>query len=105
ARGRRLPLLHRPPDAMRLAVLLFACALAACTGGNGAAVAAPANGGDRLTFDGTVVYQDLEGGFYGIVTAQGHDLLPTNLPVEYEEDGLAVRVAGRFPDDVATARM
>ena len=71
-------------------------ALAACAG-SGEAADAPA----LLSFDGTVVYQDLEGGFYGIVTARGDELLPTNLPEEYREDGLAVRVTGRFLEGVA----
>ena len=80
---------------------VFALTLTACAGGDEATGGAP----DLLTLDGTVVYQELEGGFYGIVTARGDELLPTNLPVEFEEDGLSVRVAGRFLEDVAAVQM
>ena len=35
----------------------------------------------------TVRYIDLEGGFYGLVTADGERYLPTNLAEEYQTDG------------------
>ncbi|MCK9307604.1 MAG: DUF333 domain-containing protein [Methanoculleus sp.] len=40
--------------------------------------------------NGTVTYVDLEGGFYGIVTDDGRNYLPGNLPEEYRTDGLRV---------------
>lgn len=37
--------------------------------------------------EGTVIYLDLEGGFYGIRDISGRNLYPVNLPKEYQEDG------------------
>ena len=88
---------------MRPRALLFASALAlaACAGGDETADGAPG----LQAFDGTVAYQDLEGGFYGIETTVGERLLPTNLPAAFEEDGLAVHVTGRTIEDLATIQM
>lgn len=83
-------------------LFLLSFALVACTGSDDAITdAMPA----LQSFDGTVVYQNLEGGFYGIVTARGDELLPANLPAAFEEDGLAVHVEGRFLEGVATIQM
>ncbi len=40
---------------------------------------------------GTIVYNDFEGGFYGIIGDEGLKLDPINLPLEFKEDGLRVR--------------
>ena len=50
-----------------------------------------------VTANATVTYIDLEGGFYGLITDDGGKYLPTNLPEEYQVDG--IRVA--FSADVA----
>ena len=39
---------------------------------------------------GVVTYQDLEGGFYGLVDEHGETYNPLNLPEEYQQDGLTV---------------
>ena len=54
--------------------------------------------GDLVRFDGTVVYVDLEGGFYGIEAVTGERLLPLNLAEGFQRDGLAVTVHGRFEE-------
>ncbi len=41
---------------------------------------------------GTVRYIDLEGGFYGIETDDGAKLDPVNLPAEFQQDGVRLRV-------------
>jgi len=41
-------------------------------------------------FEGTIVYQDLEGGFFGIITEEGEKLLPIDLPDKYTIDGLRI---------------
>ena len=41
---------------------------------------------------GTVRHIDLEGGFYGIETDDGTKLDPVNLPEEFRQDGVRVRV-------------
>lgn len=51
---------------------------------------------------GTVQFIDLEGGFYGIVTDDGIQYLPLNLPEEFSEDGLAIEFTGYLREDVAT---
>ncbi|MBE2280197.1 MAG: hypothetical protein IAE91_07390 [Ignavibacteriaceae bacterium] len=40
--------------------------------------------------EGTVIYMDLEGGFYGIRDISGRNLYPVNLPKEYQVDGLYI---------------
>jgi len=66
-----------------------------------------ATGGDetvdgRLSGNGTVVFIDLEGGFYGIVTDDGERYLPLDLPADYEKDGLRVRFSADVVNDTAT---
>jgi hypothetical protein len=41
---------------------------------------------------GTVRYIDVEGGFYGIEADDGTKLDPVNLPVEFQQDGVRIRV-------------
>jgi hypothetical protein len=47
---------------------------------------------EGVTFNGTVTYVDLEGGFWGITGEDGGRFYPTNLPGEYQVGGLHVRV-------------
>jgi hypothetical protein len=44
------------------------------------------------SFTGTVRHVDLEGGFYGIETDDGVKLDPVNLPPDFQQDGVRVRV-------------
>lgn len=37
---------------------------------------------------------DFEGGFYGLITADGQKLLPMNLSNEFQKDGLMVKIQG-----------
>ncbi|MCM2465060.1 putative hemolysin [Methanoculleus oceani] len=55
--------------------------------------------------DGTVTYIDLEGGFYGIVTDDGRNYLPGNLPKEYRTDGLRVLFNADVKEDGAGIQM
>ncbi|MCH1930333.1 hypothetical protein L9G16_09075 [Shewanella sp. A25] len=58
----------------------------------------PANGGymrpsitpagEGVMLQGTVRYIGLEGGFWGIITDNGKQILPKNLPQDYKKDGL-----------------
>jgi len=41
--------------------------------------------------NGTVVYVDTEGGFYGIIGSQGGRFDPVNLPDRFKQDGLPIR--------------
>ncbi len=55
-----------------------------------------------VTGTGTVVFIDLEGGFYGIVADDGERYLPLDLPADYEKDGLRVRFSADVVNDTAT---
>ncbi|RMF57599.1 MAG: hypothetical protein D6748_10825 [Calditrichaeota bacterium] len=49
---------------------------------------------------GTVIYIQLEGGFYGIETTDGQKYLPLNLPKEFRSNGLKVKFIGKPCEDV-----
>ena len=51
---------------------------------------------------GTVIYLDIEGGFYGIKTSTGEKLLPVNLKKEYKLNGTEIRFKGKFIKDMVT---
>ena len=54
---------------------------------------------------GTVRFIELEGGFYGIITPEGDNYLPLNLPKEFQVDGLQVTFSAREERDVSTIAM
>lgn len=54
---------------------------------------------------GTVVFVELEGGFYGIVADDGARYDPLNLPSGFQKDGLRVRFRARILEDAATIHM
>jgi len=54
---------------------------------------------------GTITYQDIEGGFYGIVSDDGERYEIMGLPVEFQVDGLRVRFEGRLRYDLASFHM
>ncbi len=76
--------------------------LAAC--GNGGAkwvvprpAAAPV--GRQISITGVVRHSELEGGFYAIHGDDGVTYDPTNLPPEFQKDGLRVEAEARRRDD------
>ena len=60
---------------------------------------------DSVSGNGTVTYIDLEGGFYGIVSEDGMNYRPIDLPEEYRIDGLRVRFSADLEEDVAEIQM
>lgn len=48
---------------------------------------------------GTVLYLDLEGGFYGIIDENNVQLDPVNLPDTFKVDGLSIRLEFVILDD------
>lgn len=46
--------------------------------------------GQQFAFTGKVVYVPVEGGFYGIINAQGERFIANNLPDLLKQDGLSV---------------
>jgi len=82
-----------------LAALLCLVALAVCACG---CTDDGAENPDTINGTGTVVYNDLEGGFYGIVTDDGTRYLPLNLPDTFAEDNLTVTFTGIPREEVST---
>ena len=60
---------------------------------------------DVFEITGTVVYRDLEGGFYAIDTENGSKYDPMNLPDSFKKDGLKVKVKARLRTDVMGSHM
>lgn len=60
---------------------------------------------DMIRTTGTVVYMDLEGGFYGIAGDDDVNYDPLNLGEEFREDGLEVEFTAYPVEDVASFHM
>ena len=58
-----------------------------------------------ITIFGRVVYVDLEGGFYGIISNLDEQYDPINLPVEFQQNGLPVYVVAKIRDDLGSIHM
>ena len=93
--------------ATRLALLL-ACAACNSNGARAGGEAAwvtptPAAepGGTTVHVTGIISHVDLEGGFFAIKGDDGTTYDPTNLPGEFQKDGLAVEAEVRRQDDMA----
>jgi hypothetical protein len=88
--------------------LLLGCAACSSNGahaGGEAAWVTPAPaaepGGTTVHVTGIVSHLDLEGGFFAIKGDDGTTYDPTNLPAEFQKDGLAVEAEVRRRDDMA----
>ncbi|MDG6256237.1 MAG: hypothetical protein QCH35_01420 [Methanomicrobiaceae archaeon] len=78
-------------------LLLIGCILSSgCLGGQ--------QRGEDAVFSGkgTVRIVPLEGGFFGIVSDDGHKYYPINLADEYKVQGLRVRFVAQLRGDVVT---
>lgn len=60
---------------------------------------------DIVSGVGTIIYVDLEGGFYGLVAEDGTKYNPLNLEDAFKQDSLRVRFRGVLRTDVMTTRM
>ncbi len=58
----------------------------------------------RIDGNGTIHYEDLEGGFYGIIADSGSQYLPTNLNATFRVDGRRVNFSA-YPASVSTISM
>lgn len=54
---------------------------------------------DLIVGSGTIQFIELEGGFYGIISDDGEQYLPLNLPQEFEQDGLGVQFTLEVVED------
>lgn len=53
-------------------------------------------------FTGTIVYKNLEGGFFALLTKDNQRFTLRHLPNAYRLDGLVVEINGRINKDVLT---
>ncbi|MFQ5918553.1 MAG: hypothetical protein ACE5I4_00740 [Thermoplasmata archaeon] len=60
---------------------------------------------DRFTASGTVVFSELEGGFFGIVSEGGERYDPLNLDDEFRIDGLRIRFEAELIRDRGSIHM
>jgi len=65
----------------------------------------PSEDSGIIILTGTVVFNDFEGGFYGIVGDDGKNYEPTNLSEEYKKDGLKVSFKAKLHEDWASISM
>ena len=54
----------------------------------------------EMEIEGVIRYHELEGGFYAIQSKDGETYNPINLPEEFRQDGLPVRVRLRLRNDM-----
>ena len=54
---------------------------------------------------GEITFVELEGGFYGIVTDQGEQLDPSNLPPEFKREGVKVKFKVKLQEAGPSIRM
>ncbi|MDZ7659324.1 hypothetical protein [Fodinibius sp.] len=58
----------------------------------------------ELYFEGEVTYMEIEGGFWALETNE-ETYEPTNLPSEFQKDGLEVTVAANVEENKVSIRM
>ena len=64
--------------------------------------AAAARAGDEINVQGTVEFVGVEGGFWGVIGADGKRYDLVNLPKEFQQQGLGVKFTGRLrPDQIS----
>ena len=61
--------------------------------------------GDTFELQGTVVYKNIEGGFFAIESDDGSKYDPINLPESFRRDGLEVKVSARFKKEAMSFHM
>lgn len=54
---------------------------------------------------GKVIYQDLSGGFWGIIDSKGNSWKPVEMPTELKKEGLAVELKAKKTDGVMSIFM
>ncbi|AXR06117.1 hypothetical protein [Salinimonas sediminis] len=55
-----------------------------------------------MELTGTIVYKNLEGGFFAFISADGGHYTLRNLAAEYKKDGLKIAVTGHVRTDIMT---
>jgi len=57
----------------------------------------------RTEITATIVYQNLEGGFWGLEDEKGNNYLPVNMPEQLKHEGKKVKVVIREADEAGAA--
>ncbi len=57
-----------------------------------------------MQLNGTIVFQNMEGGFYGFIADNGDKFLPIGLPLEYKKNGLIVEIEAEKIEDMMTTK-
>ena len=60
---------------------------------------------EHLTILGFIKYVELEGGFFGIMTEDGHKYFPEYLEPDFKQDGLNVRVVAQPQEQILGIQM
>jgi len=60
---------------------------------------------DTFEIQGTVVYKNMEGGFFAIDSDDGNKYDPISLPDSFRKDGLTVKVTVRLRNDAISSHM
>ena len=76
-----------------LTLLVFACGTL------------PGTDADVFSMQGTVVYQNVEGGVFVIISDDGRVYDPVNLEDSFKQNGLKVNIKARYQKDVMSSRM
>jgi len=94
----RYRLHHRPLIATIALVVAAGCS----SGGSEWVVPTPAPGttGTKMHITGVVHHYELEGGFYAIRADDGATYDPTNLPPEFQKEGLSVEADALKRNDI-----
>lgn len=58
----------------------------------------------EMTLIGQILYQQMEGGFYGFVANNGDKYLPSGLKSEYRKNGLIVELKVQLMPDILTTQ-
>ncbi len=63
------------------------------------------NNSNVVTITGVVKFIELEGGFYGVVSSDGKQYRPDNLPENYKRDGAAIHFQAEVMNDMMGIQM
>ncbi len=65
----------------------------------------PNTSADTFEIVGTIMYKNIEGGFYAIDAEDGSKYNPINLPESFRKDGLKVKVTARLKKETMSIHM
>lgn len=58
----------------------------------------------HLQLNGTILYQQLEGGFFGFISDSGDKYLPIGLATQFKQNGLKVKLVATKIEDIVTTQ-